>query len=228
MDKMTPDEYHKWASYYSERYGFKCLPLTGKDRLAMTDDLTWDGSLLRLHNNYDRIDTKLVKGENWIDATTKVAERYSHCLTGIGALCCHSGIVGIDFDDVNFFFHWKRVFQIECPVTKTAKGYHAILGCEKSPRRIMQTAYYDVQAWTMLVLPPSFYYRKAETEAGRQGWEWIRLKDKLDRYYWVHEMTPPKVNLYEVGLLPRWFLDGEQDGDFFVLNEEPPRDIKMV
>lgn len=223
MDLFPPHEYLKWATYYNQRHDLICVPLTGKNLLATTDDCIWDHDVLKLPVDFQLIDIDLLKEQDWIDKTYKVAERYSHCLTGIGMLCSINQLLVVDFDDQDFYHHWKRVFKIDCPVSKTAKGYHTFFRCETTLRKSLITSYYDIQAWGLIVLPPSFYY--VEQQNNR---EWVRMKNRIDRYRWIHEMDFPTIDLSEIGLVPSWFLNDGQIDQVVFLNKEPEDQVKFL
>lgn len=222
---LTPDEFRRWAVEYYDRYGFKCVPTTGKTEIYLSEEAKWHGNILTVPDDAAQLSTGIFKGEGWLDAACEAAERYRAVLTGIACVCWASDVLGVDFDNAEFFKHWERTYRIDCPVTKSRKGYHAFFRSRQRLRRTLITDYYDVQGWMLMVLPPSYYYSKTNCEAGYDRKQWVFWGGDVERYRWVRESALPELDLAEIGLVPRWFLE---EGEAKVYSTRKLSEIKYV
>lgn len=212
---ITPAQFAHWAKKYHEWYGLRCVPMTGKNKMYVTGPEAWNGDEVAAPDGTPTISYGLVRGDNWLDRVCEAAEQYKHNLTGIGCVCAASGVVGIDFDDPGFFYHWWKTYKIKCPVVKTGKGYHAYLKADRPRRRILVTQYYTIQSWGQMMLPPSLYY---QYDTVRRLWK--RQQGVMNWYQWDRVFPIPEVNLAEVGLIPKWYL--EEESENFPFDEQIP------
>jgi len=226
-DLFTPKEFSYWAKFYYEKYGFKCIPVCGKEMIYDTDDVTWDGDTFTFGPDSKKAATKPYKQDDWLEQAIDLVERYPHCLTGIGCFTGLSNVIAIDFDNEDFFYHWKNTFKIDCPLVKSGKGFHVYVRSESIPIKTFCNNYYDVQSWLYMVLPPSIYYKKTDTQAGREQRQWVRRKDIADRYTWISMSNIPTVDLMELGLIPKWFLTEPDKNLYNTRVEKPTYDNKI-
>jgi hypothetical protein len=225
--QLTPDEFRKWAKHYHEQYGFKCMPDTGKDRLFKLEAVNWGDNELVIPKDAAKITTNVLKRPDWLDRVGDLAETYRCCLTGMSVLTSASNVIGLDFDDAKFFHHWRNLYRIDCPTVKSGRGYHCYVRCDQPMRRTLLTNYYDIQGWTFLALPPSWYIPKADTNEGRRGYHWA-WKTQI-RYKWVREGDIPLVDINELGLVPKWYADETQIDKVFDLRLQPSENnIKLM
>ncbi len=220
-DLLTPKEFRYWASFYYDRYGFKCVPICGKEMIHDTDDIAWEGNTFTIGPDSKKASTKPFKQEDWLEYAIELTERYPYCLTGIGCFTSLSNVIAIDFDNEDFFYHWNNTFKIDCPVVKSGNGFHVYVKSNNTPIKTFSNNYYDVQSWLYMNLPPSIYYLKADTQAGKEQRQWVRRKDIADRYTWINMIDIPTVDLMELGLIPKWFLT-EPDREMYNTKFEKP------
>ena len=200
------EEFKICVKAYYEKYGFLCMPMTGKRPILLTDEIKYCDSALIVPENTPRLSSEILQKPDWLYNICQIADRYSQCLTGIACDCTLSNVIGLDFDDKKFFRHWHRTYKIACPISSTGNGFHAFIRSTQKLKRVLMTDYYDIQAWRFMVLPPSLYYVISKD---RKGFCWER--GKKDRYNWVVETELPTVNLKDIGLIPSWFLEESQE-----------------
>lgn len=193
---FSPEEYKIWSEYYLSKYGWKTIPITGKQPLVKTNKLKWKNQGFSSAADDTTIETTILNEDNWLQQMQEVAFEYPQTLTGIALVCSANNVVGVDFDDPKFFQHWQRLYRIDCPVVKTIKGYHTYLKCDPPFVKQLLTDYYTIQGSGRMVLPPSIHYRK-DLPSDRH---WIGPNGN---YNWIIETEVPVVNPYEIGLIPK-------------------------